>query len=243
MNELTKTFDITACVGWEEAKNSLVEMSPLHDLWNRSNTDWALENITISMGGATPIRKLRQISAEVEHRSLAMEGAKYSILRKNAEIKEFKRRLKEDVLTSFEREMIEIDIAEKEGQITATVRKFSGAIKDVTQLKRCYDEIVSANGIPTNEEIEKEAHRSSLIRALMQSIRDLRQSRIISAGNQEFLEQCGVNPTTVFVRLVGFIKEEHDNMYTGTDELTSFVFSLADDLISTEKNMGDLKSV
>lgn len=248
MNEITTVDDrfLLPAVGsdmqalWQETQQSLAVIGPLHSVWDRSNSNWALKNLTLSMGGHTVIRQLRQISAEVEHRSMAMSEAKFGLLRKQAEVEEGRRRLAEDTLTTFERTMIELDIAQKEEQAELTLRKFSGAMKDVAALKRCYDELVAQNGgVPSAEEAESEAHFSSLVRALLQSLRDMRQGGVILWGNQEFLEQCGVNPTTAFNELKPFIEAEQKHRFGGTKELMEFVYALAEALIQR----GDAPSI
>jgi hypothetical protein len=67
--------------------------------------------------------------------------------------------------------------------------------------------------------------------ALLQSLRDMRQGGAILCGNQEFLEQCGVNPTTAFNELKPFIEAEHKHRFGGTKELMEFVYTLAESLI------------
>jgi hypothetical protein len=227
---------------WEITCQNLNEIAPLHDIWDRSNSDWSLENVILTMNGTTSLRKLRQISAEVEFRSMAMSEAKFSLLRKQAEITESQRRLVEETLTPFDRTILELSIAQSEEQTGMTLRKFHGAMKDVAALKRCYDNLVAQHGgVPTAEESEAEAHFSALVRALLQSLRDMRQGGTILNGNQEFLEQCGVNPSFAFVELMSFIEAEREHKYAGTAELTAFVHGLADKLVLMSRGSKNIR--
>jgi hypothetical protein len=223
---------------WEITCQNLAEIAPLHDLWDRSNSNWSLEHLTLTMGGSTPLRKLRQISAEVEFRSLAMSEAKFDLLRKQAEIAEYRSRLADVEEGSFDHKMQSLDIAQREEQTEITIRKFNGAMKDVAELKRCYDSIIAQRGgVPTAEEIEAEAHFGALVRALLQSLRDMRQGGTILNGNQEYLEQCGVNPSTAFKELSAYLEVERQNKFNGTKELTDFVYALAETLIKEPANV------
>ena len=217
---------------WEIARKNMAEISPLHNIWDRSNSNWSLEHLTLTMGGQTVMRRLRQVSAEIEHRALAMSEAKFNLLRKQAELAEWKRILTEKTLTPFKRAMLEINIAQHEEQMDVILRKFNGAMKDVAALKRCYDELTTQRGgVPSAEDVEAEAHFDALVRALLQSLRDIRQSGVILSKNQEYLEQCGVNPSRVFAELEQFIALERRENYSSTKELLEFVYTLSGKLI------------
>jgi hypothetical protein len=191
---------------WEITTKTLNELAPLHDIWDRQNSDWTLNNLTIPQ--APPMRQIRQISAEIEHRSMALSEAKFSLLRKDLENKEGMRRLAEDELTPYERSIIELDISKRNEEIAFTLRKVSGAMRDVTTLQSAYDRISSQHGVPSLTRANEEEHEAAIYRAIRQSIRDVRQSGHIGAGNQEYLEQCGVNPSHALIEIRGYVTSE-----------------------------------
>jgi S-adenosylmethionine synthetase len=179
---------------WNTTLETLDKTAHLHDIWDRSNSEWSLTNLTLKMGAHTPLRQLRQISAELERREMALSEAKFSILRKQAEIEAFQVRVQDETLSTLELTMLRLDIAERHEQISFTLRKFSGAMKDVATLKAAYDALIEVHGLPTIEEIEAEERHSYLVRAIIQSLRDIRQTGTVNGGNQELFEQCGISP-------------------------------------------------
>jgi hypothetical protein len=216
LNELALTDDsfLTKCggtdlaVSWHKTQCALAKMEHLNTLWARSNTSWSINNLTLTASGTSPWKQLRQVSAEIERKKMALSEAKWSLLRLDVEIAKARRNAEteEDVL---EQKLIAIEIGEKEDRIAMILQKFDGAMRDVADLERNYDRLTSDLGGEITEDrinaAEREAH---LKRALSQSIRSVRYCGVIDPGNQEYLEQIGVNPSHVLNAIKLYVEDE-----------------------------------
>jgi hypothetical protein len=192
---------------WSDTNAVLQRVDHLNAVWCRSRTRWSLGNIVLTMGGSAPVRRMRQISAEIESRKAALTEAKYALMRLQAEADQAAHFLDTEKDQDRAR-LLEIEIAEKEDRIAAILRKFDGAMRDVVDLGTLYDELVKETGLITEDAIEAKEHEGHLHRAITQSIRDMRQSNTISYGNQEYLEQCGANPSACLAIIREYVSKE-----------------------------------
>jgi hypothetical protein len=192
---------------WSDTNAVLQRVDHLNAVWCRSRTRWSLGNIVLTMGGSAPVRRMRQISAEIESRKAALTEAKYALLRLQVEADQALHLL--DIEKDQDQaRLLEIEIAEKEDRIAAILRKFDGAMRDVVDLGTLYDGLVKETGLITEDAIEAKEHEGHLHRAITQSIRDMRQSNVISYGNQEYLEQCGANPSACIAVIREYVAKE-----------------------------------
>ena len=87
----------------------------------------------------------------------------------------------------------------------------------------------------TEHDIEKEETKSHLKRAIVQCIRDVRQFGSISKGEQEYIEQIGVNPTKLQGLLRKYVESEANADTWDTVGLHEFVDKLTDELTGVYK--------
>ena len=131
----------------------------------------------------------------------------------------------------MDRISLQVRKAEIEHHLTGSQRLIDGALKDVMTLYDLYNQIKKTTGDITEADAEAAESVSHLQRSIQQCIRDVRYCGAITKGEQEYLEQIGVNPSKMQGILRAYVeKEEHGDWSTGN--LAEFVIGLSNDLIN-----------
>jgi hypothetical protein len=130
---------------------------------------------------------------------------------------------------------LKVKVAELKEGIAEGMLYIEGAMKDVLALNEIYEQLKARVSNFTEEDFEREESKSHLKRSLVQCIRDVRQYGTITKGEQEYMEQIGVNPTKMLMLIRNYLKEETESNDWSTTDLISFVTKVADDLIDNKK--------
>ena len=174
-------------------------------IWNRSHSQWTWRHINLSY--AAPMKNLRQISAEMTRKREALEEAKWNYMKNEIKLKQKEDRLAKEK-DSLKAQLLEIDIAQLKSGMANGMKYVEGAMKDVLTLSNLYDDLKEKYSDYNEEDFEKEEARSHLKRSLVQCLRDVRQSGRITKGEQEYLEQIGVNPGKITLDMLSFLDYE-----------------------------------
>ena len=110
-----------------------------------------------------------------------------------------------------------------------------GAMKDVLALNEIYEQLTKQLSSFSEADLEKAESKNHLRRALAQSIRDVRMTGSITKGEQELMEQIGVNPMKLQRILRAYVAQEEKQETWGIDGLYEFINKLADELIDEHK--------
>ena len=108
-------------------------------------------------------------------------------------------------------------------------------MKDVLALEGLYDDLKERLHDFSEEDIEKDETRTHLKRSIVQCLRDVRQTGVISKGEQEYAEQIGVNVGKLQHLLREYTKKEVEDGDWGTQGLFAFVDQVADELTDVHK--------
>ena len=184
---------------------AIANVAETERIWNRSHSQWTWRHINLSY--AAPMKNLRQVSAEMTRKREALEEAKWNYLKNEIKLKQKEDRLakEKDPLKS---QLIEIDIAQLKSGMANGMKYVEGAMKDVLTLSNLYDDLKNKFSDYTEEDFEKEEARSHLKRSMVQCLRDVRQSGRITKGEQEYLEQIGVNPGKITLDMLAYLEYE-----------------------------------
>jgi len=174
-------------------------------IWNRSHSQWTWRHINLSY--AAPMKNLRQVSAEMTRKREALEEAKWSYMKNEIKLKQKQERLSNEK-DSLKAQLLEIDIAQLKSGMANGMKYVEGAMKDVLTLSNLYDDLKENYKEYTEEDFEKEEAKSHLKRSLVQCLRDVRQSGRITKGEQEYLEQIGVNPGKIHLDMLAYLEYE-----------------------------------
>lgn len=184
---------------------AIANVAETERIWNRSHSQWTWRHINLSY--AAPMKNLRQVSAEMTRKREALEEAKWNYMKNEIKLKQKEDRLAKEK-DSLKAQLIEIDIAQLKSGMANGMKYVEGAMKDVLTLSNLYDDLKEKYSDYNEEDFEKEEARSHLKRSLVQCLRDVRQSGRITKGEQEYLEQIGVNPGKITLDMLAFLDYE-----------------------------------
>lgn len=196
----------------EKLSGQLVEFQRAKRAFGKSQSQWMDINLILSK--PTPIRNARQALAHIEKSYAAIKETEYKIkklmVEKEIKQRDWKRNIGADDLKL---KLIKIEIEEIEHQISSAAYYFEGALKTVQTYIDAYESICKEKGIKGFDEhdFEKEEEEYHIKTALLQSMRSVRQMDRIDQGNQEYLEQCGINPSAIELAIQGFLRKEKEN--------------------------------
>jgi hypothetical protein len=213
----------------KKADLALVEMEPLAKIWNHSHSQWAWRHLNLS--SFSPIKNLRQISAEIEKKKAALNETKYKYYKKQIALEKIKKLIEESPIDDLDRIQLQVRQGEIEHHLTESQRMIDGALKDVMTLYDLYNQIKKKTGDITEADAEEVESISHLQRSIQQCIRDIRYCGAITKGEQEYLEQIGVNPSKMQGILRAYVEKEEQDDWT-TNNLADFVVGLSHDLIN-----------
>ena len=215
----------------ENAEKAIAKVQYTERIWDRSRSQWMLKYLTCS--NADGWLRLRQISAEMNRKRMALSEAKFGYMKKLTEAK-----IKRDEMVEEENEnkklLLEIEAAEKESQAAETLVKVEGALKEVETLAQMHDELKEKLGDITEEKFEKAQTQAHLKRATMQAIREVKEVGKIKCGNAEYLEQSGICTTAMLKDIFDFLEEESQAEVKDTSLLHKFL----DDTVEKYKDVG-----
>ena len=204
----------------ENADKAIAKVQYTERIFDRSRSQWMLKFLTCS--NADGWVRLRQISAEMTRKRMALSEAKFGYMKKLTEAK-----IKRDEMLEEENEnkklLLEIEAAEFESQAAETLVKVEGALKECETLAQMHDELKELLGDITEEEFEKAQTKAHIKRAVMQSIREVKEVGKIKCGNSEYLEQSGLSTTAVLRDIFEFLKEEEESEVKDTSVLHKFL--------------------
>ena len=220
-NEIEKT-NMNSIVS--EANTKLVKTIKNYEVlkssFGRSTSQWMESNM--SMSAQTPLRNIRHLLARIERSHQACKETEYKIkkLLLRQQIKERDTSKEKDDL---KKKIIRVEIEEIEHKINSAMYYFEGAVKKIQHNYDCIQQIMDSNNYKTFDEIdfEKEEEEYHIKTAMNQSVRCVRQTGRIDAGNQEYLEQCGINPGVAQANIAGYLIIEGKQMQDGDYDKTT----------------------
>lgn len=217
---------------------ALKNVGELQNIWNHSHSQWTWKHINFSYH--SPMKNMRQISAELARKKSALNEAKWRQVKNEAKI----RKIEEELTTSqdldYWREVdLKIKLAElKEGAVEG-ITYIEGAMKDVLALQEIYEDLKERVSGFSEHDVERQESISHLKRSIVQCVRDVRQSGVISKGEQEYVEQIGVNPSKLQRIIQQYVKSEAEQDSWDSSGLFEFVDGLTTELV--EKHKVDIK--
>jgi len=211
---------------------AMANMAELENIWNHSHSQWVWKHITMSW--LSPYMRLKQVAAEMQRKRGALEETKWKQVKNEVKLLKLKKKLENTDLDYFEELETKIKIAEITDGMDRGVLLIEGAMKDVLAINKIYEELKELVDGFTEEELERQESKSHLMRSLMQSVRDIRERGVITKGEQEYMEQVGVNPSKMFMLLKEYVAKEAEDEWD-TNKLITTIEKLVDELIDDEK--------
>jgi len=204
----------------------------LQQIWNHAHTQYAWKHINFS--NFDPILNMRQISAEIQNKADVVDQSKWNVLETQIKIQEVEHKIQqldESIpQQKFKKMRLMLALGAMRSSEERDLLMLEGAMKDLIAIKGNYDELNKTVSGITEYEIEEDQAYSHMSRSIQQCIRDVRQSGSITKGEQEYLEQIGINPSKLLVVIKNYLIREEASENWDTRELFEFVDSLAHDL-------------
>ena len=205
-------------------------------IWDRSRSQFMLKHLTCSQ--ADNWTRLRQVSAEMARKRMALNEAKFGYMEAVAKAK-IKKQKHEQEVDPLKRELLEIQVMKMESQNAEILVKVEGALKEIETLAEMHDQLKEIIGDVSEEEFEKAQVQSHIKRAMTQSIREVREKKVIGCGNQEYLEQVGVCVTSAMTEIQQYLIQEKTSGVANTSLLHSFVDDFAERYEAVAKQQAD----
>jgi hypothetical protein len=221
------------------SNNALERCDHAMQIWTHSRSGIMLRNMTVG-SHPTPLRQMRQVAAELQKKKMAMIEAKFNVMKKRKEAK-IKRQEAENEKDQLRKDYLLIEAQELEETSCMVEQPYLGAMREVVELSRIHDsletQIREKYGKFDEEVFEIEEAKYWVQRAFAQSLRDIRQSRVISSGNQELLEQIGLNPGTVKKILCAFLESIEKADHVSNQPIEDFIRDCSEEyyLASSER--------
>lgn len=205
----------------------------LKNVFNSPHTQWVWKHIVLNH--ESDINNMRQISMEISTRKSSLRAAKWDHIRRQVSIRKLEERLEKGDLDYWGEIETKISLAQRKESLNYGVSLIDGAMKDILALNEVYEELKSRVSDFNEYDYQKEEPKHQLMKSLTQCIRDIRQGGFITKGEQEFLEQCGANPSKIQKILQEYVIKEEESTRWDNRELKAFVRKLAQELIEDHK--------
>ena len=212
---------------------ALANTGELEKIWNHSHSQWIWKHINLSYH--SPMKNMRQIAAEVTRKKGALNEAKWRQIKNEIKIKKIQEQLlhgNEDGTLDYWKEVdLKVKLAELQEGMAESVTFIQGAMKDVLALNSMYEQLKGKVNSFSEHDVELCESKTHLKRSLVQCIRDVRQSGSITKGEQEYMEQIGVNPSKIQKMIRAYVAHEEGQDDWDVGGLHKFVDELTDELI------------
>jgi len=204
----------------------LPEIDQATRAFDRNNSQTTINMMTLTMlNGHSPYRMLRQITAEVEKRKMALSEAQVTHAETREEILE---------LEPLDDAVSEAKLRHKRHSLVSIENKINGSIKDIATMIDAYDNIKENFVIDEwdEEAFEREEKRHHVRRGFELMYRNLMDGGRASTATIEYMQQYGVHPQLALTEVSGYIKFTADRIakkeLLHSNDLEEFLDQMAD---------------
>jgi len=186
----------------KKVSESVQKISEKARSFDRTNSQTTLAMMTLTMlNGQSPMRILRQITAEVNKRTGALYEAQYNLAKKKDELKELE-------LENSDSDVKKAEIIKLKHEIASTEFAAQGSLKDIAALSDSYERVMTNNNIDDWDEadFEQEEKRHHIRRGFEMLYRNLVEYGRGKEATLEYLQQYGVHVQVAITEVSGYIK-------------------------------------
>jgi len=214
-------------------ESRLPEIKRARNSAGRKNTQTTSQLMTLNIAGDSPYRHLRQILAQIERKSTALEEAFFKLKKDDVRLKKLE--TKKDDLS-----LIQAD--EIKSRMERSRLYVDGAIKEIGMFQDAYEEIRDTHNIPEKwdeKDSEKAEIRHHIKMGFRNSFQEMMSTGMIGRGSAEYLEQFGVHPQSARKYLHDYIVQNESMMEKGKEptieHFHKFLDSMADKFQESHK--------
>ena len=184
--------------------------------------------VTLDVTAITPIRSIKHTLAEIDRTRSALQEAYINMRKKQVELKKKKDQLEnpKEPLDAFDKELLEIEILELEGQLEGTQNHVNGAIRKMNFMVNQHKQLLEAVGKNeiTEEDYEREESRYHIMTCMKQALNAARsRNGMIDEGNLIYLFDLGINAAQAQAEVFAYLNMENQLISQGqapTHEMT-----------------------
>lgn len=191
----------------------------------------------LTVSHPTPLRNIRQIMAEVNKSLEALKEAYYKRRKKEVKIKILRKNLREEP-DLLEKELLIIEIEEKNSQLLNGEKYISGAIRKITNYITQYNKILKNLGVDTIDELdfELEEEKYHIKKSFEQALNAARSNQgRVDEGNQIYFTQIGINGTMAQKNITGYLINEEKLISQGVILTAAHQWSFLDEMYNLFK--------
>ena len=173
----------------ERVKKALPANDAHTRIFDRKNSQTTLKLMTLTMlGGQSPLRMLRQVTAEVEKRKNALYEAQHNVAKTQEKIDVLEE--KQGLTPAEKAELIKL-----RHDVSMINNKANGSLKDIATLADAYDNIMSKNNMKdwTEEDFENDEKKHHVRISYEMLYRNLIEFSRGKEATLEYLHQYGVH--------------------------------------------------
>jgi hypothetical protein len=184
--------------------------------------------VTLDVTAITPIRSIKHTLAEIDRTRSALQEAYINMRKKQVELKRKQNELEnpKEPLDEFQKELLEIEILELQGQMEGTQNHVNGAIRKMNFMVNQHAQLlekVGKNEI-TEEDYEREEARYHIMTCMKQALNAARsRNGMIDEGNLIYLFDLGINAAQAQAEVFAYLHMENQLISEGkapTHEMT-----------------------
>lgn len=217
----------------QRTDEAIENMRDLQNVWNHSHSQWDWKHITHSH--YSPWKNMKQIEAEMSRKRGALNEAKWRQVKNEIKLRKYEEELAGEDLDHWREIELKVKVIElKEGLAEGTAY-IEGAMKDVLALNELYEQLRKTVSNFTEEDYERAESKANIKRSVSQCLRDIRQFGTITKGEQEYLEQIGINPSKALVLFKKYLESEMNDSDWDNSKLVQFLNDFADEMVDNHK--------
>lgn len=184
--------------------------------------------VTLDVTAITPIRSIKHTLAEIDRTRSALQEAYINMRKKQVELKKKKDALEnpKEPLDAFDKELLEIEILELEGQLEGTQNHVNGALRKMNFMVNQHKQLLEKVGKDqiTEEDYEREEARYHIMTCMKQALNAARsRNGMIDEGNLIYLFDLGINAAQAQAEVFAYLNMENQLISEGkapTHEMT-----------------------
>lgn len=184
--------------------------------------------VTLDVTAITPIRSIKHTLAEIDRTRSALQEAYINMRKKQVELKKKKDQLEnpKEPLDAFDKELLEIEILELEGQLEGTQNHVNGAIRKMNFMVNQHKQLLEKVGKDeiSEEDYEREESRYHIMTCMKQALNAARsRNGMIDEGNLIYLFDLGINAAQAQAEVFAYLNMENQLISNGqapTHEMT-----------------------
>lgn len=176
------------------------------------------KNATLDISNLTPMDSLRHVLAVIQQTRMALEEAYVSLKKINIERKY--KVIELEKARGKDKELLELDIFEKDLQVSNAEDAVRGAIRKLSFMVTQYYSILEHMGKDhiTEEDFELNEKRSHIMIAFNQALCAARsRGGVIDEGNHIYLSQLGINGALAQAEVFGLLQAEEELLKNGQE--------------------------